>query len=194
MRSVANACQYAQPAQLFPFGARAKDAARGRQMYACAQRGFTMLELIVVLAIMALVTGLAIPALTSGSGTELRASARTMVTAFRKARNKAVSTNDSAVLTIDVETREFLVPGEKTARKLPDGVDLDLFAARSQLESETRGGIRFFPDGSSTGGRVTLSAEAGKFAVNVDWMTGRIELLEGDDVKSSDGSGLSSRR
>ena len=48
------------------------------------------------------------------------------------------------------------------------------------MESEARGAIRFFPDGSSTGGRITLSTDRLAYLVDVDWLTGKIHLLEAD--------------
>ncbi len=43
-----------------------------------------------------------------------------------------------------------------------------------------RGGIRFYPDGSSTGGRVTLSLEGLQMRVDVEWLTGRVRITEDD--------------
>ena len=38
--------------------------------------------------------------------------------------------------------------------------------------------ITFYPDGSSTGGRVTLRDEDNGYVVDVDWLTGRIDVRE----------------
>ena len=53
-----------------------------------------------------------------------------------------------------------------------------LFTARSEQLSEKGGAIRFFPDGSSTGGRITLSIDSMRYLVNVDWLTGRVKVME----------------
>ena len=50
-----------------------------------------------------------------------------------------------------------------------------LLAACSEQDT---GAIRFFPDGSSTGGRVTLMVGERSYAVDVDWLTGRVRVLE----------------
>jgi general secretion pathway protein H len=38
--------------------------------------------------------------------------------------------------------------------------------------------VRFFPDGGSNGGRITLAAGDRKYDVDVDWLTGRVAILE----------------
>mgnify|MGYP003296267829 CR=1 FL=1 len=61
---------------------------------------------------------------------------------------------------------------------LPHDIELKLFTAQSDLVSETVGAVRFFPDGGSTGGRVTLAAGERKFDVDIDWLTGRVAIAE----------------
>ena len=63
---------------------------------------------------------------------------------------------------------------------LPDDLEISLFTARSERLGPNSGAIRFFPDGSSTGGRLTLSTERLGMAVDVDWLTGKVRILEGD--------------
>jgi general secretion pathway protein H len=55
---------------------------------------------------------------------------------------------------------------------------MKLFTAQSDIVDEHVGAIRFYPDGGSTGGRVTLSAGERKFDVDVDWLTGRVAILD----------------
>jgi general secretion pathway protein H len=45
------------------------------------------------------------------------------------------------------------------------------------LQDEAAGSIRFFPDGSSTGGRVMIAAGNEKLSVDVNWLTGRVSIL-----------------
>jgi len=57
-------------------------------------------------------------------------------------------------------------------------LELKLYAAQSEVSSERRGSIRFYPDGSSTGGRITVAAGERKYLVDVDWLTGRVSINE----------------
>lgn len=140
--------------------------------------GFSLLELLVALVIMTAVFIIAIPSLTAGGGTELKAAARTVAAGMRKTRNRAVTRNEPAVLTMDVENRRFQMAGETRTHTLPRSVDVKLFTAQAELISDEVGAIRFFPDGSSTGGRITVSAADVQYHIDVDWLTGRIRLLD----------------
>ena len=83
-----------------------------------------------------------------------------------------------AMLVDDVATRTFIVQPDARVHALPSGIDLKLFTAQRDLVSDQVGALRFYPDGGSNGGRVTLSAGERKYDVDVDWLTGRVAILE----------------
>jgi general secretion pathway protein H len=65
------------------------------------------------------------------------------------------------------------------ARTLASGLrelELKLFTAQTEAVSERKGAIRFYPDGSSTGGRITVASGERKYLVDVDWLTGRVSI------------------
>jgi general secretion pathway protein H len=68
--------------------------------------------------------------------------------------------------------------GNDEPRHVSEKVDLKLFTAEAEVSSERNGSIRFYPDGSSTGGRVTVSSGERKYQVDVDWITGRVSIGE----------------
>ena len=140
--------------------------------------GFTLIELLAVLLILALVAAFVVPSLGGGAAVEIKSAARSLAAGLRQTRNRALNDNRSAILALDVAKREFRLPGERRAHKLPARVDIVLFTARSEQLSEKGGAIRFFPDGSSTGGRITLSIDSLRYLVNVDWLTGRVKVIE----------------
>lgn len=141
------------------------------------QRGFTLLEIIIVLVIAAMAYTLLLGIPFRGATTsDLKAAARTLAAGLRQAQTMAITTRRDATLTMDVEAREYTLPGESGARALPKGIDLKLYTAQSEVTSEHKGAIRFYPDGSSTGGRITLSAGERKYLVDVDWLTGRVSI------------------
>lgn len=146
-------------------------------------RGFTLLELLVALTVMALLVALVPPMLGSaGLTTEVRGAARQLAAGMRAARSEAVTRQQPAVLGIDLERREFTVTGRDRAVALPrqDSVQIRLYTAQAELIDEDRGVIRFFPDGSSTGGYVALIDRGVEYRVNVDWLTGRIRIEDRD--------------
>ena len=142
-------------------------------------RGFTLLELLVVLALVALALALVPPMLSSGvPGAELKAAARDITAGLRETRSRAIARNTEVAFVVDVEARSFRVGGAAAPRAVPEPILLSLVTAQQEQTDETRGGIRFYPDGSSTGGRITLSHGDRSYDVTVDWLTGRISLRD----------------
>jgi general secretion pathway protein H len=143
------------------------------------QRGVTLLELLIVIALMAVVAGIVIPMFGGGVPTsELRASARQLAAGLRLARSEAVSERRETFLLVDVAGKRFKVDRDTRVHALPSRIELKLFTAQNDLVSETVGSIRFFPDGGSNGGRITVAAGTRKFDVDVDWLTGRVAILD----------------
>lgn len=140
--------------------------------------GFTLIELLAVLFILALVAAVVVPSIGGGESVQIKSAARSLAAGLRHTRNQALNDNRPATMALDVVKHEFQLPGEGRARKLPERIDIVLFTARSERESDQRGAIRFFPDGSSTGGRITLSIDGLRYLVDVDWLTGKISVIE----------------
>ena len=132
---------------------------------------------VLVIAAIAYAVLLSAP-LGKASAADLKAAARTLASGLRQAQTTAMATRKDAVLTIDVESREYVTTLDTTPRKLPENLELKLYAAQSEVSSERRGSIRFYPDGSSTGGRITVGAGERKYLVDVDWLTGRVSINE----------------
>jgi general secretion pathway protein H len=139
--------------------------------------GFTLLEIIIVLVIGALIYTLILGVpLRGATSADLKSAARTLASGLRQAQTTAMATRRDATLAIDVEARQFTIPGDTQPRTLPDGIELKLYTAQSEITGERTGAIRFYPDGSSTGGRITVSAGERKYLVDVDWLTGKVSI------------------
>ena len=142
-------------------------------------RGVTLLELLIVLALMAIVAGFVLPMFgASVSTSELRATARELAAGLRLAQSEAVSQRRQTFLVLDVAGKRFKVDQDPQEHKLPSKVELKLFTAQNDLVSDSVGSIRFFPDGGSNGGRITVASGERKFEVDVDWLTGRVAILD----------------
>lgn len=145
------------------------------------QPGFTLLEILVALVIGVLLVALVPPLLSGLSGSvELRGAARQLAAGLRSARNQAVTRQQEAVLTLDLAQRRFGVSGDPRVIALPVSVALKLYTAQSELLDQATGNLRFFPDGSSTGGAITVSGPKIAYRVNVDWLTGAVAIVEQD--------------
>ena len=143
------------------------------------ESGVTRLELLIVLSIMAVLAGLVLPMLGSGvSSGELKAATRQVAAGLRLARSEAVATRNETRVLLDLERRTFRVDPDVREHALPRQIDLKLYTAQSDIVSDKVGSIRFFPDGGSNGGRVTLAAGERKYDVDIDWLTGRVAILD----------------
>ncbi len=141
-------------------------------------RGFTMIELLVVLVIMALVSAVAIPVFSGTSNAEMKSAARQLASGLRLARSEALTQRRETFLVIDLAGRRFKVDRDAREYSLPRNVELKLFTAQKDLVDDKVGAIRFYPDGGSNGGRITLAAGERKYEVDVDWLTGRVAILD----------------
>lgn len=142
-------------------------------------RGFTLLEIMIVLVIAATAMTIVLSFSPKGaSSADLKAAARALAAGLRTAQSTAMVTRRDALLTVDVDARVFSFSGASDTHRLPPGVDLKLYTSQAEVESEKKGSIRFYPDGSSTGGRITVAAGERKFLVDVDWLTGRVSIGE----------------
>ena len=143
------------------------------------QRGFSLLEVIVVISIIALSYTLLPKMVFSGvSGAELRSNARAVATGLRRARDVAINTKREAVMSINLENREFTLPNDAKLHKLNEKLDVKLFTSEADQISDKVGMIRFYPDGSSNGGRVTVAAGERGFEIDVDWLTGHVTIKD----------------
>ena len=148
-------------------------------MTARSQGGFTLIELLVVLLIMGALITLAPAAFQRiAPGLEMKASARAVAGVLRAARGQAIRDNRETAVLVDTEAKVYRLGQGARAHALSAGLDISLVTAASEQLDDTQGRIRFFPDGTSTGGRVTLSRDDRKFDITVDWLTGLVAISE----------------
>ena len=144
-----------------------------------SQDGFTLIELLVVLLIMGALLSLAPAAFHRlAPGIEMKAAAREVAGQLREARSLAIRDNRETVVIFDTEAKLYRIGTGTRAHELGQALSLSLVTATSERLDDTTGRIRFFPDGTSTGGRVTLSRDERKFDITVDWLTGQVAISD----------------
>ena len=133
-----------------------------------------MLAVIVLIGVTATVMAMSI---SHGLGAaRVRAASTDVAAALRYTRVQAIVRAQPQVLTVDVQARIYQEPGHD-ARALPPGMQIAITSARIEQRDGHVGAIRFFPDGSSTGGRVTLRRGNREWHVNVAWLTGAVSVV-----------------
>lgn len=142
------------------------------------QPGFSLVELLVALAILALVAGAAVTALSAAVERErFRSAAREIAAGLRSARHSALAQRAEATFALDVERKSYRVNGGAVhTLGAPRDSALTLTTASSERREQATGAIRFFSDGSSTGGSVAIALRNRRAHIAVDWLTGRVDV------------------
>lgn len=139
-------------------------------------RGVSLLEMLLVVAIIAAASLLATTALSGGfDGLQLRSSAKQVAANLRHARAQAISTGKPQRFAID--PRAHVWQGAKDRKgEIPKKLGIVFTGAREVQPRADVGVIMFFPDGASTGGRIQLNSRGAAWNVDVAWLTGEVSL------------------
>ncbi|GEM_PF-751932 len=141
-------------------------------------KGFTLLELLVVMTIIGMMAVLIIPNLRSGQATLLRAQVREAVAVLKYARRSAIVEGKQKTVTFhegkDVDNS---VSKTKPGHWVSRGATLQWGEEDSDTNSDTANyQITFYPEGGNSGGVLILSYLKYKTKITVNPMTGKIEL------------------
>ncbi len=128
--------------------------------------GFTLIEALAVVAIAALVSGLAYPRMQSLiGGQEFRMASSAVTLGVRETRAAAIRSGEPARFRIAQDAAAFSVNG-RAAQALPSAVAL----------KSSGGALVFYPDGTSNGGALTLTAQGREQRFVIFPTTGLIAL------------------
>lgn len=167
-------------------GVLSTDSHRGQgRTLADRSDGFTLIELLLVLTISGLLLALT-PALMQKAFPvlKLKAAARDMVQEMRFLQNTAVINGIKAEIHFDLEKGEYrsdLVNGGEV-RALPTGLNLSMQADPLLASATPTSRFVFYPDGSASGGLLYMGNQRQRLGIHVDWLTGRIQLNEAQDI------------
>lgn len=140
-------------------------------------KGFTLIELLLVIVIIAISAAVVAPNIGSGNQTaKLKSSMRDIASALRFARGHALSQHKESRVLFNLQNNTYQITGKTKTYRIAKEIEVTLDLAQSQIIDETQGSIRFFPDGSSTGGRVTLEVAGNKRQLDINWLTGHVEI------------------
>jgi|SRR5215472_5750687 len=140
------------------------------------EAGFTLLELIVVLAILGLLAAfIAMRGPPISHALALRSVASEIVAGLRATRQYAITANRPAEYTVDLAHRTAHGADGPTVQ-LPLGTDVIILTAAGEVRGAEVADIRFEPNGSSTGGRIVLVDGQRRTGIGISWLTGRVSV------------------
>ena len=141
-----------------------------------SRAGYTLMELVVVLAVLAIATALVAPAVgRTAEDVAARAQVAAVAAFLRGAREQAVTSRQTVEVRVDRDAHALLL--RRAAREGEDTPPARrAFAAALRVESATTpSAIVFQPQGMSSGARVLVETTGPRlFVVTVDLLTGRV--------------------
>lgn len=143
-----------------------------------AAAGFTLLEIICVVAIVGMIAAVLLPAIPRGtSQPRLKAYAVEIASLLSADRTEAIRRHVAVATDIDAAGRSVRSRSDRRTIKVPDDVDMAATLAARCNGRMTGASIVFFPSGMSCGGVVSLARSGIRYDVQVNWLTGGIEVV-----------------
>lgn len=150
----------------------------GRSEADDASAGFTLLEIICVVAIIGLIAAVLLPAIPRGtSQPQLKAYAVEIASLLTAARTDAIRRHVDVTTDIDAAGRSVRSRSGRRTVHVPADVDMAATLAARCNGRMSGAGIVFFPSGMSCGGVVSLTRSGIRYEVKVNWLTGGIEIV-----------------
>jgi general secretion pathway protein H len=149
-------------------------------MTACAQQpirrpqpGFTMVELLVAIAIVGLLMAVTVPgSMRFYQSIQYRQAVRDVLTTLGQARHQAMDKGQAQNVGFDAERGQIQFYDD--VLQLPKGFEMTVTTA-SEVNQQNLGVIRFYPEGGSTGGDIDVTSPRGRgVRISVDWLMGSV--------------------
>ncbi|HEY0197490.1 MAG TPA: GspH/FimT family pseudopilin [Rhodanobacter sp.] len=140
--------------------------------------GFTLIEMLAVILLIGIAAAAVSISITQGlAGARVRAASSELAGALRATRAQAIVRGKEQNFDVDTRANTYRDIKQHDVA-LPRGLRLSITSAAEDQPNDHTGRIRFFPDGSSTGGRITLQSGKRQWHVNVSWLTGEVRVVD----------------
>lgn len=141
------------------------------------EQGFTLIELTVVLLI--IILGFAVIGTNISSGNQsaqLKAATRDLVSSLRYARGQALISQQEVAVAINLAENSYQISNRDKIYHFSDEIELTLVIAQDEFKDKEIGRLRFYADGSSSGGRITMEWGNLIYKIDVNWLSGKVEV------------------
>ena len=138
-------------------------------------KGYTLVELLTVIAILALMTAITSHYLFRRERPfALQIAARELASCLRQAHAKAIASNKPVAVRVGLEKRSFACPGK--SGQFPLATRILFRTIASEHIRERTASIRFWGDGTATGGNIFLEEHGQIWKIRVNWLSGEVRL------------------
>jgi general secretion pathway protein H len=145
------------------------------------QRGFTLLEMVCVIALIAILASVLLPIVPRHtSRSRLQAYALQTAALLKVDRNAAILRRADVSTLVDAPSRAIRSGATAQTIRIPDDVRFDALLPQSCRQRAALSTISFFANGTSCGGAITLTRFDTGYEIRVNWLTGRIEVAPRD--------------
>jgi general secretion pathway protein H len=150
----------------------------GRAERVAGEGGFTLIEVVCVLAIIALLAAILLPEIPRGtSRSRLEAYALEIATILKTDRNAAIRQHAAITTEIDAIGRSVRSGASARTILVPRDVQFDAALASRCNQREAGSMIVFFASGMSCGGVIALTRLGVGYQIRVNWFTGGVEIV-----------------
>ena len=140
-------------------------------------KGFTIIEMLIVLTIIGIITaGLAPSFAPQLERAKLQSCLRDISSGLRQARGLAQISGREVVFSINLNTKTYTFSNAAKTFKLPKEFSFSIFTVSNEILNSDNGGVRFYPDGSSSGGRIQVQTSNISLLIDVNWLTGKVTI------------------
>jgi general secretion pathway protein H len=142
-----------------------------------SERGFTLLEMVCVIALVAMLAAVLLPFVPRNtSRARLQAYALEAASLLKADRNAAIRRGADVSTLVDAPSRAIRSGATAELVRIPDDVHFEALLPQTCRQRASLSTISFFADGMSCGGAIALSRLDAAYEIRVNWLTGRVEI------------------
>jgi general secretion pathway protein H len=141
--------------------------------------GFTLIEMVCVLAIIALLAAILLPRMPRNTTRpQLEAYAITIASVLKADRTAAMRDRRQVVTQVDANARLLRSGASGRLVRLPDDVLFEALLPDRCNEKPAFSSISFFSSGMSCGGTLALTRAGAGYEIRVNWLTGGVDVVQ----------------
>jgi len=145
---------------------------------AATEAGYTLIEIVCVLAVVAMLAAILLPAIPRGtSRAGLEAYALETASVLKSDRTAAIRRRQQVATAVDAQSRSVRSGATGRIVRVPQDVLFNAVLPSRCNQRPTYSTISFFASGMSCGGTIDLIRMGVGYEIRVNWLTGGVEVV-----------------